>query len=266
MRKGKLNIKIVVFITAIIFFLILSTTMSKYVFKLEDTHQIESVAFYFNSNIAENYTEDWDGKSNIKIGFDVNNYDNTKLVTPEDIKYNIQVEKLDDLNNDIIAEICENDTKISSEQNLTGNLFENKNYTLNISAQNENISVDEFNLKVKVTSETPYKKEIVGNIKINMQKMNNEIENSLTDGGEYVALNIKTNDYIADKTIRFDNTELVLDKSNNLLKDVEINTTDNLSSFTITKSNFELDTEYKINFIKIDSSSQIELGKDIIVN
>ena len=45
-----------------------------------------------------------------------------------------------------------------------------------------------------------------------------------------------------------------------------MNTINNSSSFIITKANFELNTEYKINFIKVDSSSKIEFGNDILVN
>ena len=54
MKKSKLS-KIIILVIVIISFLVLSITLAKYVFKVEDIHQIESSAFYFNSDITGSY-------------------------------------------------------------------------------------------------------------------------------------------------------------------------------------------------------------------
>ena len=128
--------------------------------------------------------------------------------------------------------------------------------------KNTEITNDEFNIKVKINSLSPYKKEIVSNIKIKMKKSNDEISSELENNGEYVTLKINTNDVVEDKTITFDNTKLILDKANILLQNVNVST----NSFTIPKANFETNKEYEIIFIKNASSSEIELGKDITIN
>ena len=64
-------------------------------------------------------------------------------------------------------------------------------------------------------------------------------------------ISIKTNDYLEDKINTYDTTKLVLDRAN---------------IFTITKSSFEKDSEYEINFVKVDSSASAELGTEIVVD
>ena len=265
-KKVKPDIKIIIFVIFLIFFLILSVTMAKYVLKIEDTHQIESSSFYFNSDIAQDKesdycTKNWDGEDNLEINFSINNYENLNLVTKENITYEIEIEKLDDKNNEITAQIYENNIEIAGEQTLTGGALETKNYILKIT-KNSTITADEFNLKLKIKSLTPYKEELVSNIKINMIKSNNTIDSSITDNGEYVTLKIQTNDYIDSKTITYDNTKIVPDKANNLLNNVNITT----NSFTIPKANFEKNMNYEIIFVKIDNSSEINLETDITID
>ena len=265
-KKIKLNIKIIIFVIVIISFLILSITLAKYAFKVDDIHQIESSAFYFNSDITGNYeTEVWNGESDLEINFSVKNYENNNLITNDNITYNIEIEKLDDINNEITTKIYEKNVEISGEQVLTGNVSNSKSYVLKISKNND-VTTNEFNLKIKINSVSPYKQELIGNIKINMLKNNNEINTAIEDNGEYVALKISTNDFIDNKTITYDNTKLILDKANILLDNIKITINDNTSGFTIQKSNFETNMDYVINFIKIDDSSEIELGKDIGIN
>ena len=67
-------------------------------------------------------------------------------------------------------------------------------------------------MKIKINSITPYKQELIGNVKINVLKNNNEINSAIEDNGEYVALKINTNDFIDNKMVAFDNTKLTLDK------------------------------------------------------
>lgn len=270
-KKMKIDIRILIFDVAIIFFFIFAVSMSKYVFKLKDEHQIESSAFYFASDIAgieKKFfsTENWNGDSELQINFDVENYENQSLITKKDIKYTISVEKIDDTNNEITAEIYKYNTKISGEQTLTGNALSTNDYVIKVSKNNSTITATAFNLKVKITSVSPYKKELVGNIKINIPQENNEISTLLKDNGDYVSLSIKTNDYLEDKIITYDTTKLVLDRANILLKDISIKSSENTNIFIIAKSSFEKDSEYEINFVKVDSSASAELGTEIVVD
>lgn len=270
-KKMKIDIRILIFDVAIIFFFIFAVSMSKYVFKLKDEHQIESSAFYFASDIAgieKKFfsTENWNGDSELQINFDVENYENQSLITKKDIKYTISVEKIDDTNNEITAEIYKYNTKISGEQTLNGNALSTNDYVIKVSKNNSTITATAFNLKVKITSVSPYKKELVGNIKINIPQENNEISTLLKDNGDYVSLSIKTNDYLEDKIITYDTTKLVLDRANILLKDISIKSSENTNIFIITKSSFEKDSEYEINFVKVDSSASAELGTEIVVD
>lgn len=270
-KKMKIDIRILIFDVAIIFFFIFAVSMSKYVFKLKDEHQIESSAFYFASDIAgieKKFfsTENWNGDSELQINFDVENYENQSLITKKDIKYTISVEKIDDTNNEITAEIYKYNTKISGEQTLTGNALSTNDYVIKVSKNNSTITATAFNLKVKITSVSPYKKELVGNIKINIPQENNEISTLLKDNGNYVSLSIKTNDYLEDKIITYDTTKLVLDRANILLKDISIKSSENTNIFIIAKSSFEKDSEYEINFVKVDSSASAELGTEIVVD
>ena len=150
---------------------------------------------------------------------------------------------------------------MAGEQTITGGAATTKNYVLRIT-KNSEITNDEFNIKVKINSISPYKKEIVSNIKIKMKKSNNEISSALENNGEYVTLKINTNDFTESKTISYDNTKVTLDKANILLQNVNIGA----GNFTIPKANFETNKEYEIIFIKNDNSSEIELGKDITIN
>ena len=261
MKKIQQNRKIIIVVIAIISLLILSVTMAKYIFKVEDIHTIESAKFYFNSNLDGNYTNEWDGTNTLEIGFGVMNYENQNLVTDENISFNLDVDKQDDTNNEIITKIYEKNVEIAGEQVLTGGTTTTKNYVLKIT-KNSEITANEFNIKLKISSLTPYKKEIISNIKIKMKKENNEITTSLENNGEYVTLKINTNDFLEDKRITFDNTKLILDRANTLLQNIN----DSTNSFTIPKANFEKNKEYEIVFIKKDNSSEIELGRDITIN
>lgn len=261
MKKIQQNRKIIIVIIVIISLLILSVTMAKYIFKVEDIYTIESAKFYFNSNLDGNYTNEWNGAESLEIGFSVSNYENQNLVTNEDILFNLEAEKQDDTNNEVTSKIYENNAEVSGEETLIGGTATIKNYVLKIT-KNSEITSDEFNIKVKINSISPYKKEIVSNIKIKMKKSNNEISSALENNGEYVTLKINTNDFTESKTISYDNTKVTLDKANILLQNVNIGA----GNFTIPKANFETNKEYEIIFIKNDNSSEIELGKDITIN
>ena len=131
---------------------------------------------------------------------------------------------------------------------------------------NKKITSDLVNIKLKINSISPYKKELVSNIDINILNTNNNISSMIIDNGEYVTLKIQTNDYIESKTITYDNTKLVLDQSSAVLKNISSSTNDTKNSFIIPKVNLEENTIYELYFIKADANSSIELGNDIIIN
>lgn len=78
-------------------------------------------------------------------------------------------------------------------------------------------------------------------------------------------LNIETKDLLENKTIKYDNTKLIVDKTNSLITG-DITTNNNINSFKILKENLNKNTEYNINFIKKDDNNEIILGTDIIIN
>lgn len=267
-KKRKLNIKILLIIIVVISFLIIEITMSKYIINIEKINQIESEEFYFKSNIGnneeENYTKEWEGTSNLEITFKVENYENQKLITTEDINYNIELEKISDSNNEITAKIYGNNKEITGEQTLTGNIANTNEYTLRIT-KNKEITLDEYKIKIKITSTSPYKEELIGNITIKVIKGNNEINTELIDNKDYVTLSIETNDYIENKIITYDKSKLDIDRANELLSDIKITTTNNTNSFTIAKTKFETNKKYEINFVKKEASTSIEEGTDITI-
>lgn len=78
-------------------------------------------------------------------------------------------------------------------------------------------------------------------------------------------LNIETKDLLENKTIKYDNTKLIVDKTNSLITG-DITTNNNINCFKILKENLNKNTEYNINFIKKDDNNEISLGTDIIIN
>lgn len=266
-RKVKNTINIIMLIV-IISFLILAVTMAKYFVKIEDKHKIESTSFYFNSDIiGEYHTEKWDGNNDLEINFNVNNYENSSLITDEDIKYNIEIEKIDDKNNEIESQIYENNIIIdkSNEQILNGKVANTKKYSLKVK-KIKDITSQELNLKLKINSLSPYKQELIGNIKIDILQINDTIDTSFINEKEYGILKIKTNDVLENKTVTFDNTKLILDNANILLDGVSVATNNNMSSFIILKNSLRTNTEYEIFFVKKDNGNEIEIGKDIIIS
>lgn len=78
-------------------------------------------------------------------------------------------------------------------------------------------------------------------------------------------LNIETKDLLENKTIKYDNTKLIVDKTNSLITG-DITTNNNINSFEILKENLNKNTEYNIKFIKKNDNNEISLGTDIIIN
>lgn len=266
--KIEIGIKIMMFASVVIFFLLLSFAISKYVIHVEDIHQVESSQFYFESNIAEVGTGtvytiyDWDGSEKI-INFNVKNYLNELLKTNEEIIYNITAEVIGEGQNNINATI-ENQKVVENEKlDLSSN---EKQYLLNIVAKDKEqlIPGTEYNVKLTISSVSPYKKELVANIKLVYHQMEtNEFSLINSENGEYVTLNIKVNQP-QDIIIKYNNNKLILDESNYIVNNVNITEVDGVSTFTISKDRLEKDNNYEIYFIK-RQQEMIILGTDIEV-
>ena len=288
MKKNKV-VAIVFLLAIIILSTIISVTFSKYVIQKRDTHILESDAFYFNSNLTqeEYQLNEWNGKDEQNIKFNVNNYLDNVQITEQDIKYNIEVQitnsdaqlvdlKIQDENgNNISAE-----TETGSENTIlkvsdlilkydttAEQLLKTNNYNIIITPQNDKIEEGKIiNVTLKITSTEPYIKELTSNIKLTVHTVANYVGNLIeSDNGQYVKLNIKVNNPEKDLTIKYDNTKLELDKSNYILTDIYPISQTTMNSFTIPKSKLEKGNIYEITFIR-KSQDKITYGTDVIID
>ena len=101
-------------------------------------------------------------------------------------------------------------------------------------------------------------------IQINISETKPNIE--MIDYSDYVELNFQVNGVILNKSIIYDNTKLVLDKSKSILNDVVVTTNGNTNNFNLPLSNYQNEDEFNIVFIKKVNDDDIKLGVDIIVN
>lgn len=270
-RKEKniyLNKKIVFFIMIILIAYLVNNAWGKYVAYLKSNHAIESSKFYFKSNIA-NVEEgkkfdinEWDYTENLPINFNVINYENTLLVTKEDIDYNITAETMPSSTGNVILKIKNGTKEINSTnlEKLEGQNCNKNDYILEVIPKDIN-SGDKIEIKLTIKSNKPYVKEIVSYINITADsKEENKFKLEESSNKEYVTLYVKANNN-ENLNIEYDNTKLILDKSNYLVENVSINKNNTKSNFSV--SNIEKGKNYEITFIKKDNNENITLGSDI---
>lgn len=278
MSKRKNDKKIIyvsLIIMIIVLALLISNSMSKYIIRIRDIHAQESTAFYFESEIAdvdgnEYKINNWDGTEQA-IKIDIKNYTSNLLKTSQNIRYTINAKIIENSsdttkNSELIETIIYDkaNTRITENQEFTlekGKLSQDT-YTLSIIPKVANLEDGKtFNIELTISSIEPYTKELKANIKITVNEMEDYIATlSNSSNGEYSILNLKVNNP-NDITIKYDNTKLILDRSNSLINDVQITTTENIDTFIIDKSKLE-EKNYEIHFIKQQES--IILGTDII--
>ena len=243
---------VVVILTAISF--------SKYVIDQKDIRYFESTAFYFNTNLIDNKEtssykiENWDGKTEKKIEFDVKNYLNNYLKTNENIIYKLKVELISGDSSEITLNIKDAGNNIISQDTqliLNGNGYNENNFYISITNNKVLDKAKTYNLRLTMESIDPYVKQLVTDIKLNVSNVGDyiyEIVESKT--GEYKMLKLQINNNIKDITITYDDQNLLLDKSNKFVNDLNITS----NSFTISKNNLESNKTYEIGFIKINGT------------
>lgn len=261
MKKIKINKKVIIFISILICLAFIVRSFAKYVIQKIDTHIQSATEFYFESNIAKvdtgEYTiKDWDGTEQT-IEFTVKNYLNKLSKTSEaneEITYKISAKIIGDQKNDInVAIKDQQNNEILENETITNTEFNEKKYTLIISP----VSIqqltygEEIDIKLTITSISPYEKELISNIKLVYNQIENYETNIInSENGEYVTLNIKINQP-QDITITYNNTKLMLDKSNYMVSNVNVTGTEEINTFTLLKDNFEKEKSYEIYFIKL---------------
>lgn len=270
MLNRKIKYSLIIFFVLVILYFV-TGLFAKYKINLSTTNALESKEFYFFSNIAsvdDNnvLSKSWDGVGSLNISFNIRNYENTLLYSPDDISYDVNLEKLNDSNNEINVGIKKNgtDTFVTGRQTLTGNKISENSYVIEVKKSKNYKNLTELKLKLVLNSVSPYAKKLERELKINIKNSNTNIK--LVDYSDYVELNINSNEITGSKNFVYDNSKLVLDKSNTLLNDVDISTNNMVNSFSFPLSKCNKKINCKIIFIKRNSGQIIALNKDIIVN
>ena len=271
-KKKKLNKQIkysVIISLMLLSSYFIANLSAKYKIDLFTSHSIESKEFYFSSDIMANndknvFSKNWDGTGSLEINFNVKNYENMRLCSPDDISYQISVEKLNDANNELNAEVYQNNKLITENQKLVGNKISESNYVLKVSKSDKYNDLNNLKLKLVLKSTSPFVKEISREIQISIVKTESDVK--MINYSDYVELNFQVNGDTSNKNIAYDNTKLILDKSNLLSSDIFVKTNDNINSFNLLLSNYQKEDEFDIVFIKKVGDYDIKLGTDIIIN
>ncbi len=243
--------KIIIFTIVLIsigLFWILMQTLSKYILTRKDIGEIHPSNFYFESNVQENNLYMWNGKDEYVIDIDLKNYEDEFRFSSFNIPYEISISTEADI--DVITKI--NDVQ-ASEGIIKGSKNEKKsdNIQLTISPKEKEI-LDDFTIKLKISSKSPYVKEIEGNLNIKIIR-NSDYEINLVSENDYEKLLIKTNSYSGNIKIKYDTTKIMPYDFNKITNEGEI------------ILNVEEKQNYQEEFIKLTSDTNIELGRDIIV-
>lgn len=263
--------KNIIIIIILLLSIIIAKTYSKYLLEQKDTHAITSTSFYLESNLLDkglnkNYVlNNWDGITNQIINFDVRNYTSNLLYSKENIEYTIKAEALDDVDN-VLTLIVQDELEnsVATTEILQGNKIDSKRYRLKIISNSQVEKGKTFNIRLSINSISPYTKELIANFELTTNETQDyEANLNTANNDEYITLNLKINK-LQDMVIKYDNTKLILDKSKYLLNNIAI-VEDTMNSFNISNTQLEKNKNYEINFIKINTSDQINLGTDIII-
>lgn len=239
-------------------------TKSKYVEKEEDTHQVNTSNFYFESNtLSEEEKEfdynDWNGQNKYDIEFKISNYADELRISDDEIEYEISTQIIEPKSASNIQTECmingetTNIGKFSKEQNKG----KDDNIKVSITTNGEQIN-DGVTLKITATAKSPYTKTIQAIYKISVSdKKTYEI--NLKDEGDYERLVIKTYYYSAKMKITYSEEKLILYKESISFENATIEN----GIITIP---LEKNSNYDFKFVKKQTGTTVELGKDIIVS
>lgn len=263
----KNNIILITSIFFILLIILIKRTNAKYVIEKITTRNIESSEFYFESEnddieTGKNYTIDLEQDSTKQVNFSVKNYIDNMQYTKDNIKYKIETTSDSDKITTKIQDSSNNEITSDTTLTLVGNTISKNDYTLTISPNGTLNNGDEINITIKISSESPYVKELSSNIKVKVVK-NEEYNTTFINKDDYVVLEINTNHIENNIKIQYDNSKLVLDKSSALVNNIEETSSDSVNEFTILSSNINDNSNYKIIFIKKEKSSTIEFGTDL---
>ena len=271
------NKKIILILITLISVFLIARSFSKYVIEKEDIHAQNATAFYFENELTEE-TEirNWNGATEKTVEFNIRNYTDTLQRTNEEITYKIEASIIDNSDDgindadliDIEIQDKDNNTVTDDKELLLSNTdFNEDNYKLKITPKTSIENGKKFNIEIKAIALEPYTKELVTNltVEVNAQK-DYEIQLIDSENGEYITLNLKINNVAKDISIKYDNTKLILDKSNYIVSSVNEIQGNKQSSFYIAKENQQAGNIYEINFIKKNITDEIELGTDIIID
>ena len=263
----KNNIILIISIVFILLIILIGRTTAKYVMEKMTTRNIESSKFYFewendDMGTGKNYTISLDPEKAKQINFSVKNYIDNLQYTKENIKYKIDATSASDKISTKILDSSNNEITSDSILTLSGNSISKNNYTLIITPNKTLNAGDEIDIILKITSTTPYVKEMSSNIKIKVVK-SEEYTTNFISKDNYVILEINTNHIENDIKIQYDNSKLILDKSYALVNKIEETSINSVNNFTIPSSEIKDKSNYKIIFIKKDKSSTITFGNDL---
>lgn len=236
---------------------------SRYAIRKNNTVQINTNNFYFESSQLEEGTttyDDWNGNDNYSIDFNVSNYKDSLRTSTADVEYKITAEIVEPKNNNLTAEIY-----INNEKKQTGTLKKDQNQDdeIRIAIKNDGGKINQtLEVKVVAQSTAPYEKTITETYKINPSSTesskNEEYEVNLQDKEDYENLLIKTNLYSGNITVNYDSSKLTVYQGYDILENAEYSK----EKIKIQVSNKK---NYQIQFIKNNSQDKITLNKDITI-
>lgn len=211
-KNKKINL---IFLISLVFLCTIVTySFSKYIIQISQIHIQEANNFYFKSNILDKEDKqyilnDWDGISKYTINANLCNYEDLLRINDEDIKYRVEaISKTAGISVNI---------KTGSQGKLTGKVKSENKIQIEITSSRQFAKEEYAEVEIIVTSTKPYEKVLKGAFKINVENIEN-YKTELKDEGEYVYLYITTYDFDKNLKISYDNTKLVLDTGNEILR------------------------------------------------
>lgn len=215
MRKTKKKRINLIFLISLMFLCIIATySFSKYVIQISQIHIQEANNFYFKSNILDTQEKqyilnDWDGISKYTIDANLCNYEDLLRINDEDIEYTVEANsKTDGISVNI---------KTGSQGKLTGKVKSENKIQIEITSSRQFTKEEYAEVEIIVTSTKPYEKILMGTFKINVENIEN-YKTELKDEDEYAYLYITSYTFDKNLKISYDNTKIILDASNDVLR------------------------------------------------
>lgn len=265
-KKSNTNNTLILFILIITIGIIgiIIGTKSKYVEKEEDIHQVNTSDFYFESNsLSEEEKEydynDWNGQNKYDIEFKLSNYADQLRISDTEIEYDISAQIIEPQSTENIKTECTINGVTTSTGKFEKNQTTGKDDEIKISITTNGEKVnDGVTLKVTATAKSPYAKTIQAIYKINVSDQKTH-DISLKDEGDYERLIIKTYYYSAKMKITYSEEKLILYKESIAFENATIEN----GVITIP---LEKNSNYDFKFVKKQTGTSVELGKDIKVS